>query len=99
MLSRLANISKPLALAAATLLMVISVHGVFLHKDSHATSPGENHLCTLCEIHSFHYTFPEGFGFVTETAVPVISHTYRETGIFRKTPHHSSLRGPPAGKS
>ena len=92
MLSRLTNISKFLALTAAVLLILISVHGIFLHHDQ----PGEQHTCTLCEINTYSYTFPDTCEFVAEVAVPVISHICRETDIFLKTPHRFSLRGPPA---
>lgn len=94
MLSRLTNISKLLALTAAALLIVISVHGIFLHHDSHVKA-GESHPCTLCEIHTFHYTFPGTCEFVAKLTVPVVSYTYREHNIFITSPHRLGLRGPP----
>lgn len=94
MLYRLTNISKLLALAAVALLIVISVHGIFLHHDSHA-NPGESHPCTLCEINTFHYTFPDTCEFVAQVTAPLISYTYREHKIFIKTVHRLGLRGPP----
>jgi len=95
LLSRLTHISKLLALTAAALLIVISVHGLFLHHDSHA-KPGDSHPCTLCEAAIFQYTFPEIPRFVAELTAPVISHTYREPRIFVKTVHRLGLRGPPS---
>lgn len=93
MLSRLTHISKFLALTAAALLIVISVHGIFLHHDS---KPGDSHPCTLCEAATFHYTFPAPLCFVAELTAPVISHTYREPRVFIKTAHRLGLRGPPS---
>ena len=81
-----------LALAAAAGLIVLSVHGIFLHSDEAGNEP---HACTLCEINHFEYTFPETIRFTAETLAPAVSPPYREIEIHLPSQHRLGLRGPP----
>jgi hypothetical protein len=44
----LQNISKTLAALAAVLILLVSVHGIFIHE--HKDNKSEHHVCQLCEL-------------------------------------------------